>query len=442
MGILGGYRNRCYLFRNSCGGHRSWSYFDMWRPTKHYPNIVSLDKNKIKVNIDQRKVATQKFRAYGYLNDRTTIYKDIVVSVKLMCDPKKDTITKTTMPTSVTLQVGQPYTYQFGVFAVKAQPNCGWKQPYSVAVTSGDKTRITYPRKGVSISTCKSFKDCREISVDTSRRTSVGFRITGVLIAGSSSYGDVKINIVCGPKSTKISPVNVAVPGSLLTMDRTRPNFLIQSILQDSKSPIKRMPISRVVIFKSSHSDCRLEKWEIVNPSKGVSQKGSELFFSAADKTPQTFQVRVTASGGASYLTPKITINKTCASISKSYTHSLTYHAKKGSVAVQLPFLNLGDKHGCGIQKIDHVPSNKEVIVQKGNGCPGALCNSIAIDTGRPGTYSYYARATLNDKSTITTTKYSIRVICDKNVNRLSRGSMSSATVFIGSKYSYEFGAF
>jgi hypothetical protein len=243
----------------------------MYRPSKLNTNIVSLDKNKIKVNVDVRKVATQKFRAYAYLNDKTSIYKDFTVNVKLMCDAKKTTIAKTTMTTAVTLQVGQPYTYQFGEFKVNAQPNCGWKQPYSVSVTSGDKTKITYPRKGLSISTCKSYKDCREISVDTSRRTSVGFRISGVTIAGSSSYGDVKINVVCGPKSTRITPVNIAVPGSLLTMDRTKPNFTVQSILQDAKSPIKRMPLSRVVAFKSAHPDCRIEKFEVVNPSKGVS---------------------------------------------------------------------------------------------------------------------------------------------------------------------------
>ena len=90
-------------------------------------------------------------------------------------------------------------------------------------------------------------------------------------------------------------------------------------------------------------------------------------------------------------MTPKITINKTCASISKSYTHSLTYHAKKGQVAVSLPFLNVGAKDGCGIQKIDLVPSNKDVITPENGkaGCPGVLCNSVHIDTGRPGTYTF-----------------------------------------------------
>ena len=106
------------------------------------------------------------------------------------------------------------------------------------------------------------------------------------MIAGASAYGDVKVNVVCGPKSTKILANNAVVPGSPLTLDKSKPNYLFQSITQDVKSPTKSVDLSKVVLFKSTHSDCPIAKYDILNPSKGVRVSGGKLYFSAGDKTP------------------------------------------------------------------------------------------------------------------------------------------------------------
>jgi hypothetical protein len=107
-------------------------------------------------------------------------------------------------------------------------------------------------------------------------------------------------------------------------LDAAKPNYLIQSIAQDQRVTTKWTYLRYLALFKYSAPDCPIVRYELVNPSRGVRQAyvgaSTRIYFSVADKTPQTFQIKVTAVGGATYTTPKITINKTCASIATSYT--------------------------------------------------------------------------------------------------------------------------
>jgi len=121
--LLSYYKNRCDLYRAGCTGYYSRWHHDVYKPTKLMAsnNIVSehsSNKNVAIVNLNAE--ATQKFRAYAYVRDGTRAYKDITVNVKLMCDPVKTTISKTSLVSTVTLKVGEPYTYEFGAFKVVA----------------------------------------------------------------------------------------------------------------------------------------------------------------------------------------------------------------------------------------------------------------------------------------------------------------------------------
>ena len=134
MGLTSSYRNRCDLYRAGCTSYVTTWKFDIFKPSKlnSNANIVSQSSNKNVALVDLNKAATQKFRAYAYVRDGTRAYKDITVNVKLMCDVKATTIAKTSFAPVVTARVGEPYTYEFGAFKVVAQPNCGWRGPYSV----------------------------------------------------------------------------------------------------------------------------------------------------------------------------------------------------------------------------------------------------------------------------------------------------------------------
>ena len=313
-------------------------------------------------------------------------------------------------------------------------------------ILSGDKTKLKYTP---SPNTCKSFSDCRKIQVDTTKRGLVYFMISNVNKAGYASSGTAKINVVCGPKSATITPTNVAGSGSLLTLDALKPNYLVQSIAQDQRSPNKIMYLNRIAVFKSSSADCPIYKYELVSPGQGVrAYSSSRIFFSAADKKPQTFKLKVTASGGATFITPTITIQKTCASVKTSYSTVYNYYAKAGSkTQVVLPFMNIGAADGCGVKKMEVVNDKDHVFTYPAKNtrlpnCPGARCVYVEVDLSKAGSFSLYAKAMLNDGSSISAKKVTINVRCTSSSATLTRSTLKSVTVEVGSKYNYEFDAF
>lgn len=131
---------------------------------------------------------------------------------------------------SPTVHIGSKYLYEFGAFKVTGSEVCGFKQPYLISVISGDKTKLKYPPTGTSVSTCKSFNDCRKIEIDTSRKNLLYFRVSNINLAGYATYGLARVTVTCGPKSSLITPTNVVGKDSPMTLDAEKPNYLIQSI--------------------------------------------------------------------------------------------------------------------------------------------------------------------------------------------------------------------
>jgi hypothetical protein len=170
---------------------------------------------------------------------------------------------------------------------------CGFKQPYTIIGLSGDKTKFKYPPTGTSLNSCKSFNDCRKVEIDTSRKNSLILRIANVNLAGYATHGDIRVTVTCGPKSSVITPTNAIYSRSPLTLDAAKPNYLIQSIAQDQRTTIKYTYLRYVSLFKYSAPDCPIIRYELVNPSRGVRQAyvgaSTRVYFSVADKTPQTF---------------------------------------------------------------------------------------------------------------------------------------------------------
>jgi hypothetical protein len=360
------------------------------------------------VHIDTNRPGTYTFYARATLNDKSTITTQ-KYSVRVICDKNLNRLSRGSL-SSPTVHIGSKYLYEFGAFKATGSESCGFKQPYLISVIQGDKTKLKYPPTGTSSSTCKSFNDCRKIEIDTSRKNSLYFRVYNINLAGYATYGYARVTVTCGPKSSTITPTNAVGNGSPMTLDAAKPNYLIQSIAQDQRYTTKWTYLNRISQFKWSAPDCPIVRYELVNPSRGVRQAyvgvSTRIYFSVADKTPQTFQIKATAVGGAIYVTPKITINKTCASIKTTYTRAYNnYYAKTGGVAViELPFMNIGAKDGCGVNKMEVVNGNGVFALTKNkrySGCPGVLCRFVEVSLSKAGSFTLYAKASLNDKSSL-----------------------------------------
>ena len=172
----------------------------------------------------------------------------------------------------------------------------------------------------------------------------------------------------------------------------------------------------------------------------------TRVYFSVADKTPQTFQIKITTLGGGIFVTPKITINKTCASIKTSYTKVFNYYAKAGqATAIELPFMNIGAKDGCGVNKMEVVNGNGvfSITKYKGfSGCPGALCRYAEVKLSKAGSFILYAKATLNDKSSLNMQKVVVNIKCSSSSAVLIKPTLKPVTIHIGQTYDYEFTPF
>jgi hypothetical protein len=123
--------------------------------------------------------------------------------------------------TTITIPSGTIVRYKFPAFIYSGPSSCGWKEPYRVTVTSGDKSKIKYPGNNYKITQCSnSFTSSYCVYIDIDTRTSSTWKVTFTsnIRSGKPSTASYSLNFVakCGSTSTNIAPLNAEGKSPLL----------------------------------------------------------------------------------------------------------------------------------------------------------------------------------------------------------------------------------
>jgi hypothetical protein len=97
--------------------------------------------------------------------------------------------------------------------------------------------------------------------------------------------------------------------------------------------------------------------------------------------------------------------------------------------------MNIGAKDGCGVNKLEVVDGQGVFALTKNkrySGCPGPLCQYVEVNLSKAGSFVLYAKASLNDKSSLSMKKVIFNIKCSSNSAILLRPTLKSVTVHVG----------